>query len=92
MKKIIGAALIIITVFGITLLGALGLGTSARGETVAACQEYRVKPGDTLWNIAKEYTDGKKDIRKYIYNIMKENGMENPDLMPGQIIFIPIEH
>jgi LysM repeat protein len=91
MKKLMGILIVIITLSMISLLGSLVTGVSARGESVSGCLEYRVKPGDTLWTIAKEYTDGKKDIRKYIYSIMKMNGMKNPDIMPGQAILIPLE-
>ena len=55
------------------------------------CRDYTVKPGDTLWAIAREHTDGKGDIRRYIYDIMKENGMKSPDIMQGQVIKIPPE-
>ncbi|HQD41493.1 MAG TPA: LysM peptidoglycan-binding domain-containing protein [Bacillota bacterium] len=64
---------------------------SAKGETVPVCRDYTVKPGDTLWAIAREHTDGKGDIRRYIYDIMKENGMKSPDIMQGQVIKIPPE-
>lgn len=91
MKKIMGVLIVIITVSMMTLLGSLVNQVSAKGETVPVCREYTVKPGDTLWAIAREHTDGKGDIRRYIYDIMKENGMKSPDIMPGQVIKIPPE-
>lgn len=52
--------------------------------------EIRVKEGDTLWNIAKPYYDGKSDYRKFIQDIRKLNNLEKGVIYPGQIIIIPI--
>ena len=71
MKKIVGVLIVIITLSMMSLLGSLVNQVSARGETVPVFREYKVKPGDTLWAIAREHTDGKGDIRRYIYDIMK---------------------
>lgn len=91
MKKIVGVFIVIITMSMMSLLGSLVNQVSARGETVPVFREYKVRPGDTLWAIAREHTDGKGDIRRYIYDIMKENGMKSPDIMPGQVLLIPPE-
>ncbi|HIS69672.1 MAG TPA: LysM peptidoglycan-binding domain-containing protein [Candidatus Gallacutalibacter stercoravium] len=48
---------------------------------------YTVRPGDTLWNIAKRYNTTVNDIARY-------NGIANPDeLEVGQMlrIFVPEE-
>ncbi len=90
MKRIVGILIVIITVSMMSLLGNLTLGASARGGD-NVCLEYIVKPGDTLWDIAKEHSAGKRDIRRYIYDIMQKNGMEHPDIMPGQVLVIPRE-
>ena len=91
MKKITGTLIVIITLSMMSLLGSLVNQVSARSETVPVFREYKVRPGDTLWAIAREHTDGKGDIRRYIYDIMKENGMKSPDIMPGQVLLIPPE-
>lgn len=44
---------------------------------------YFVKPGDTLWNIAKKY-------RSTVDDIARINNIENPNkIMPGMQLFIP---
>ncbi|HHU69393.1 MAG TPA: LysM peptidoglycan-binding domain-containing protein [Thermoanaerobacterales bacterium] len=48
-----------------------------------------VKKGQTLWGIASDYKPEGVDIRKVIYEIKKENNMQNALIMPGQIIRIP---
>ena len=44
---------------------------------------YIVKPGDTLWNIAKKF-------RTTVDFIVRTNGIENPDKIDvGQKLYIP---
>ena len=44
---------------------------------------YFVKPGDTLWNIAKKFGSTVEDISRV-------NGIENPDILQvGRQLFIP---
>ena len=53
--------------------------------------EVSVSQGDTLWNIAKEYGCGDKDIRRVIYDICRSNDISADELRPGQIILVPQE-
>ncbi|MEK8128621.1 LysM peptidoglycan-binding domain-containing protein [Paenibacillus filicis] len=48
-----------------------------------------VNSGDTLWGIASEFKSPKADIKEYIYEIKKLNGMKNSSLMAGQKLLIP---
>ncbi|MDO6353556.1 LysM domain-containing protein [Caloramator sp. CAR-1] len=50
-------------------------------------ETYVVQQGDTLWSIAKKYTNG--DPRRLIYEIRKHNDI-SPIIRPGQAIEIPI--
>lgn len=92
MSKLYCSVGVIIAVLIASLLGTIVFGTSARGEVALSYRQYSVKPGDTLWDIAKEYSSGKTDIRKYIHKIKRENGMDGADLMPGQVLNIPMEY
>jgi hypothetical protein len=49
-----------------------------------------VKSGDTLWDIAKKYSDN-KDIRKYIYDIKEVNNLNSSFIYEGSRIRVPVE-
>ena len=49
-----------------------------------------VQPGDTLWTIAKEYKPAGADLRAYVYEIAENNGVEDCNIIPGQVLFVPI--
>jgi LysM repeat protein len=48
-----------------------------------------VRPGDTIWKIAKEHTDEHVDIREVVYIISKINEIENSMIYSGQVLKIP---
>lgn len=46
--------------------------------------QYTVQPGDTLWNIAKQYNTTVNDIARC-------NGISDPDVLtPGQVLRISV--
>ena len=55
-------------------------------------QEYKVRSGDTLWKIAKEYGSEKTDCRQTIYEICQLNDITAETLYAGSRILIPTEN
>ncbi|MEA1974409.1 MAG: LysM peptidoglycan-binding domain-containing protein [Bacillota bacterium] len=51
--------------------------------------EVKIKSGDTIWNIAKEYRQENQDIRELVYIIIKVNNIKNSIIYEGQKIKIP---
>lgn len=54
-------------------------------------KEVVVTGGDTVWNLAREYSPKNKDVRKAIYEISMVNDLDSYDIFPGQVIKIPLE-
>ena len=51
-----------------------------------------VQPGDTLWDIAGEHCPHNMDIRRWIDQVEKLNGIENSDIFEGDKINIFISN
>jgi LysM repeat protein len=57
--------------------------------TVDMPKEVTVVTGDTLWGIAKVHAPKNQDIREYIYQIQKINGLKTSVLHNGQKLILP---
>ena len=82
-------ALSIITisvVFVLLLLASASHATSTVTETF----EYRVKPGDTLWQIAETYGPSGRDIRAVVTTIERINGLDDGVLQAGHLLELPV--
>ncbi|HHW54327.1 MAG: LysM peptidoglycan-binding domain-containing protein [bacterium] len=49
-----------------------------------------VKPGDTLWSIAREHMGQEGDPRRLIYEIGRLNGLQSSLIYPGQTLLLPV--
>jgi len=47
-----------------------------------------VRPGDTLWTIARNASP-QNDPRDLVWKIRKANGLDDPTLYPGQRLVVP---
>lgn len=74
------------------LLGICFYGLVANASTFQenTYKEVMVEENQTLWDIAIYNIDSSKDVRKYIYEVQKLNGINDPgELIPGRIIKLP---
>ncbi|WP_339202699.1 LysM peptidoglycan-binding domain-containing protein [Paenibacillus sp. FSL K6-3182] len=80
-------------VFFLLFTSFLLMGTYASSITPEAAsaeeQIIRVQSGDTLWNIAKQVSDGSHDIRYIVYLIKDRNDLQSTVIKPGQKLIIP---
>lgn len=54
-------------------------------------QVITVHGGDTLWNIASDWSDTNEDVREVIERIVAKNGLSNStDIVAGQRLLIPV--
>ena len=49
-----------------------------------------VEEGDTLWKIAKRFTNDRIDIRQYINLILEHNRKASAVIYPGDVLEIPL--
>jgi len=54
------------------------------------CIEYIIRPGDTYWSVADKHHI-KGDIRIYVRDIEKVNGIQPQNLQPGDVLIIPLQ-
>lgn len=55
--------------------------------------EYRkeVKEGETLWGICSEIATDKEDLRKLVWQSMKDNHITDPaELQPGRVVVVRV--
>ncbi|WP_058485482.1 cell division suppressor protein YneA [Defluviitalea phaphyphila] len=67
--------------------------TEEKKQTYNPIKKYkqvRIKKGDTLWDIAKEYKPENQSINQYINYIKEFNNMKSYDIYAGDNIIIPI--
>ena len=80
------AALVVVLMAGVFL----GAGSVATGEagTPTPTTTVMVEPGDTLWGIAAESSDG-GDVRETMREIERLNALESVALNAGQKLRVP---
>lgn len=56
--------------------------------------EYRkeVREGETLWGICSEIATDKEDLRKLVWQSMRDNNITDPgELQPGRIVIVRVK-
>jgi len=77
-----GRALVVGGIVGGTLAGA------ARGSPDAG-RIYTVRPGDTVWSIARRLVGVSEDPRPAVDALIRRNRLEDAVIRPGQLIVLP---
>ncbi len=52
-------------------------------------QRVLVRYGDSLWTLAREHGDPRRDVRAVVAEIARANRVEAGELQPGQVLVIP---
>ena len=82
---------------GITLSAGLAANGSLVKDYLTAGPneliEYRkeVAEGDTLWNICSEIATDREDLRKLVWQAMRDNHISDPaELQPGWVVVVRV--
>lgn len=86
-KSIVVAFLVLFALLNISMVCTAMAGGTEKNHYI----EVKVRSGDTLWELAKDYSQPQQDVRKLIYEIREVNNLTCVDLKPGQTIKIPTE-
>jgi hypothetical protein len=94
--RLLRLSALIMTVLAVSAVSFFSISFAGDDEAHAAsassareAERMIVKPGDTLWSIAKSRTAEGEDLRAYIYKLKKVNGLKNANLQAGQTLVLP---
>ena len=82
--------LLLAFVLGAILSGGFTYMTVSASPEIYEKQIVTVHTGDTLWNIAANWSGKDEDVREVIDRIQQVNQLSNTDLYVGQKLIIPI--
>ena len=77
-------------VLGAILSGSFTYMTVSASPDIYEKQIITVHTGDTLWDIASDWSSKDEDIREVIMRIQKENKLTGSNLAVGQQLVIPV--
>ena len=77
-------------VLGAILSGSFTYMTVSASPDIYEKQIITVHTGDTLWDIASDWSSKDEDIREVILRIQKENKLTGSNLAVGQQLVIPV--
>ncbi len=72
-------------VVALVLLLPSAFGATPKGST----EDYVVRSGDTLWDIAEGRTTEGQDVRGTITSIRRLNDLESSMIQPGEVLVVP---
>jgi len=64
---------------------------SAKAPPTPAARMVQVKYGDSVWTLAREHGDPRRDVRATVDRILRANRVQAGRLQPGQSLRIPPE-
>jgi LysM repeat protein len=83
-------ALVIISTTVVALVLLLATAVYAfTGPVPAGGVDYRVRAGDTLWDIAADHTEPGGDVRRGVALIQEMNELDGSLIRAGQVLVVP---
>jgi len=73
----------------IAALAALPAAARSIRQPTPSPRILTVRYGDSLWTLAREHADPRRDVREVVAAIMRENGVSPGDLQPGMTLRLP---
>ena len=73
-------------------LAALPAAARAIRRPAASPRLLTVRYGDSLWTLAREHADPRRDVREVVAAVMRENDISPGDLQPGMTLRLPARY
>ena len=80
--------LVIISLIAMILL--LLASSVGAGQATDSTLEHRVVSGETLWEIAGDYTPEGESVRRTVSEIRRLSAVDGSTIHPGQVLTVPI--
>lgn len=84
----------ILSVFAVAVILGAGACAYFRPGHHTYMVQYRkeVQQGETVWDICSEIATDKEDLRKLVWQTMKDNRIKDPnDVQPGMLLVVNVE-
>ncbi len=83
--------LLLATICMLMLVIGLWVRNAAAGPVPPVMAKITVRPGDTLWCLAKQYGDPNQYILERVHTLAKANGLKRGEMLHvGQTLVIPV--
>lgn len=66
-------------------------GVESDASTADTYRQVQVSQGETLWEIASEFSSSNQDVRTTVKEICEINDIQPEDIQAGDTIFVPVQ-
>lgn len=81
-----------VVIVPLLIIGGIATADMWNDETKIIEYHKEVVAGETLWDICAEIATSKEDLRKLVYQAMKDNHIKDPaTLQPGRIVIVRVK-
>lgn len=81
-----------VVVVPLLIIGGIATADMWSDDTKLIEYHKEVVAGETLWDICAEIATSKEDLRKLVYQAMKDNHIEDPaTLQPGRVVIVRVQ-
>ncbi len=81
---------LLVTIIALVMFSIMSMTGAYSMTSVEHFEEYWIKQGDTLWDIAGKFAPEGYDTRKFIFDIKEHNKMETSMIYQGDKLLIPV--
>jgi nucleoid-associated protein YgaU len=85
----VAVAVVVVLVGGLTAVAGRALGAGQGAGRAPAPARYVVRPGDTVWDLARQRVGPEEDPRPMVTAIVEANHLPGAEIIPGMELVVP---